>query len=355
MKDNATPHRGGREITLGERYEICALLKAGLTQAKIAHQLGRARSTISRELRRGNTDGRSGYTYDPEQAERVHRFAVSKRGRPLKIGKDFRLAALIEHYIKQHRFSPYATLATLRNTNKLSTSICVVTLYNYIRTGVLDIPAAYLLRGFRPRKKEQIAFKDRQESSRRNGGQSISQRPVEILHRREFGHWEGDLVLGKKGHSESVLTLVERKTRKLIAIKLASARQISVIGAFDELEHNLGSYFPLWFKSITFDNGSEFLDVKGIQRSYRIGLDDPGGASKRVGEIYFAHPFCSSERGTNENTNGLLRRRFPKGTDFSQVSSEELQDHVRWINNYPRKIFNGKTAQQMFEREIACL
>jgi len=172
-------------------------------------------------------------------------------------------------------------------------------------------------------------------------GKSIEERPQEVEKREEYGHWEMDCVVGKQGGSGAVLLVMsERKTREELIFKMPAKTQENVAETLDGLEHRYGTGFVEKFKTITVDNGSEFLDFKTLESS----CIRPG--EKRV-EIYYAHPYSSRERGTNENTNKLIRRFIPKGADIGDYSEEEIKRIQHWINNYPRRIFGYKSTKDM--------
>lgn len=182
-------------------------------------------------------------------------------------------------------------------------------------------------------------------ASRAPAGESIEQRPEEIDEREEFGHWEGDTVYsgkGKRKTTRALLTLTERKTRKEIIIAIPNRKAETVVKALDALERKLGARrFRAIFKSITFDNGTEFAAAEELERSC---------VNKRLPrtKVYFCHPYSSWERGTNENTNGMIRRRFPKGTNFAAVTNAQITQAENWINNYPRKILGYKSSEIVF-------
>lgn len=187
--------------------------------------------------------------------------------------------------------------------------------------------------------------KKNKSASRAPAGESIEQRPEEIDGREEFGHWEGDTVYsgkGKRKTTRALLTMTERKTRKEIIIAIPNRKAETVVKALDALERKLGARrFRAIFKSITFDNGTEFAAAEGLERSC---------VNKRLPrtKVYFCHPYSSWERGTNENTNGMIRRRFPKGTNFAAVTNAQIAQAENWINNYPRKILGYKSSEIVF-------
>lgn len=188
-------------------------------------------------------------------------------------------------------------------------------------------------------------MKKNKSASRAPAGESIEQRPEEIDEREEFGHWEGDTVYsgkGKRKTTRALLTLTERKTRKEIIIAIPNRKAETVVKALDALERKLGARrFRAIFKSITFDNGTEFAAAEELERSC-INKHLPRT------KVYFCHPYSSWERGTNENTNGMIRRRFPKGTNFAAVTNAQIVQAENWINNYPRKILGYKSSEIVF-------
>ena len=197
--------------------------------------------------------------------------------------------------------------------------------------------------------------KTKDDQARASAGDSIEQRPPEVESREEFGHWEGDTVYSGKGKcktTSALLTLNERKTRKDIIIGIPNRKAETVVKALDALERKCGAKrFRVIFKSITFDNGSEFSAAEELERS---------AVNKTIPrtKVYFCHPYSSWERGSNENANSMIRRRHPKGTDFSKVSAAEIAATEEWINNYPRKIFGYKSSEVMFReclREIGLI
>jgi IS30 family transposase len=164
---------------------------------------------------------------------------------------------------------------------------------------------------------------------------SIDMRPRHINLRQEAGHWEGDLIIGKD-HKSAIGTIVERKTRFTLIVKLESKKADEVANEFSKILNNLN---PIYKKSMTYDNGIEMARHEKITQ--KTGM-----------KIYFAHPYSSWERGTNENTNGLIRRYLPKGTNFNEISLNQIQIIQQKLNNRPRKIIGYKTPKEMMDIEL---
>lgn len=275
--------------------------------------------------------------------QKAHDYAQEGKGRSLKIGNDRKLAEYIENKIVDNRFSPEAALAEVaRSGIEFKTTISVRTLYRYIDNGIFlkltnkDLPI---------KSKKKKHNKKVQVQKRATAGESIENRPKEIEKREIFGHWEMDTVKGKRGVTKScMLVLTERKTRDEIVIKLKDQGAASVVDALDRLERKWGDMFYKVFRSITVDNGVEFSDYEGMERS---ALKE----EKRT-FVFYCHPYSSWERGTNENNNRLIRRHIPKGVDFEDTTDEEIKYIETWINNYPRGIFDFKTSAELFDEEL---
>lgn len=159
-----------------------------------------------------------------------------------------------------------------------------------------------------------------------------------------------DTVYGeKKSSKDCLLVLTERQHRKEIIEKIPDRTSDSVVKALDKIERRYGKLFPKIFRSITVDNGSEFADVERLEKSVY------GKGKKKRTKIYYCHPYCSQERGSNENQNRMIRRKYPKGTDFGKVSAKEIKEHEAWMNNYPRRVLGWKTAESLFNESVAAL
>lgn len=219
------------------------------------------------------------------------------------------------------------------------TTVCTKTLYNYIDSGLfLHLDNQHLL--YKSRKKPQKAEKPRR--IKRPLCSSIDDRPKEVSDRDSFGHWEMDTVVGKaKGGGPVLLVLTERLTRYEIILKMPDKTMAQVVRCLNRLERQLGARFQQVFRTITVDNGSEFMDTSGIERSCRR----KGNRTK----VYYCHPYSSWERGSNENANGIIRRFIPKSTPIEQYTDKEIAQVQQWINNYPRKVLGYLSAQILFD------
>ncbi len=319
-----------------ERDQLEALLRAKLPVAQIARQLGFCRQTIYNEMARGRylhtVDYRDVERYSADKGQAVHDYNQTVKGRPLKIGKDRAFADFLEKKMlgiqgdgktdRRKRYSPGAALAAARREG-FTTSVCTSTLYSYIDKRVFlrlsnrDLweKGKKRKRGYRPVRR--VAHPQLP---------SISDRPESIGQREEYGHQEMDLVVGKAGSKGALLTLTERKTLREQIFLLPNKKAATVRAVFDQLEKQPD--FSFHFRSLTTDNGSEFLQYEELCRSIRGG--------ERFA-VYYCHSYAAWEKGRNENQNRMLRRWFPKGTDFSKVSPGEVRECQDWMNSYPRK------------------
>ena len=326
------PHRvSKRFLSLKERMLIFGWRVEGVSIRDIARRLGRSPSTVSRELRR---NGITSTCYNPYIA---HMRAGKRLKRP-KARKcaDPRLWAIIWDKLEL-RWSPEQICAYLRTRfpHNQSMNPCVETIYQSIfiqakgalRKEIASLmrqgrarrrPAVYA-RGVRPRFKDPVVM--------------ISERPASVEDRALPGHWEGDLIIGAKGQS-AVGTLVERSTRYTMLLHLpnghtAAEVQEAIIDKLAGLPHSLRL-------SLTWDQGSELAQHRKI--ASQLGLD-----------VYFCDPHSPWQRGTNENTNGLLRQYMPKGTDLSPLTEADLDAIADELNERPRKTLNWHTPKQRLE------
>lgn len=338
-----------KHLSQNDRIKMETMLNSGHKVVEVAEYLHVHRSTIYREIKRGEyTHKNSDYTeetrYSSDLGQKNHDWNAQGKGRNIKIGNDRPLAEYIEGKIIEDKYSPEAALAAAAESGiEFTTSISVRTLYRYIDKGIFlkltnkDLP----VKGKRKKHNKRVRVQ-----KRASAGESIENRPDEVKDREIFGHWEMDTVKGKQGVTKScMLVLTERKTRDEIIVKLPDQKAASVVEAIDRLERKWGDMFTKVFRSITVDNGVEFSDYEGLERSV---LHE---GEKRTFAFY-CHPYSSWERGSNENNNRLIRRHIPKGEDFDEKQDRDIEYIENWINNYPRGIFGFKTSAQLFEEEI---
>jgi len=329
-----------------ERYKLEGYLESRMEVKEIAIRLNKDKTTIYREIKRGTIlrigyDLRERKVYKANVGQEVYEKRVRNRERGLKIGKDRELEGYIRKRIIDDRYSPAAVIGEIKVKGlNFKGMICVKTLYNYIEMGVFSGISNENLWEKRKRKKKEYK-KVRRISIKNKDARSIEERSERINERGEYGHWEGDCVKGAMGRDKtSLLVLSERLVREEIVIKIANTKQETIQQALDGLENKYGSLFKDKFKSITFDNGVEFLDWRSIEQS------SLSRANSRT-TVYFAHPYSAWERGTNENQNRMIRRFIPKGSRMAEVSEEDIRYIQDWMNNYPRKILGYRTANEM--------
>jgi len=344
-----TASRKGKYLNRNERILIEGFLKAGMNKSDVARQLGRDRRTIEREVVRGqvehlNSDLTTKMIYNADRAQDVHNENATAKGPSVKLMANSVAVEFIRCYIVILRWSPEAVAARMKQKG-MEDAVCAKTIYNHIDKGEIPGVSNETLWEKRTRGK---AHKSLHRQAKRGIplDRSINDRPAEVLTREAYGHWEIDLVVSGTGMgSAALLTLIERKTRKLIVRKIKDKTQASVLRALNGIERSMGSQaFKIMFASITADNGSEFLNYLDLEKSVK-------SRSRRT-HIYYAHPYSSWERGSNENANRIVRRFVPKGCDIGRYTCADIQKIEDWINNYPRKILNFKTAEELFALEL---
>lgn len=332
-------------MTRDERFILEGMYMAGAGVTEIARKLGFCRQTIYNEIKRGLYTHRCDYwdevRYSADKAQQIHRYNQTAKGRPLKIGNDRAYADFLEQKMlgiqpngkrdKRKRFSPSAALAAARAAG-FTTTVCPSTLYSYIDKRVfLRISNKDLIEKGRTRQKKEA----QERRTVHPALPSIIDRPEAANRREEHGHKEMDLVVSCANGRGAALTLTDRMSRDETAYLLPDKRAASVRAVFDRLERKLGKRkFRETFKSITTDNGPEFLEYELLTRSIYGG--------KRF-QVYYCHSYSAWEKGSNENHNRLFRRFFPKGTNFGKVSQRQIQEAVDWMNNYPRKVLGWRT------------
>lgn len=340
-----TKGKKNKYLTEQDRYQIEALKKAGFSNSKIAEQIGKADRTIRREIARGtvtllNSDLTTREEYCADVAHRKYLENASNKGPGLKIGHDHTLAEYIEDKIINEKYSPDAVLGRIKEEGlKFKSSICTKTLYNYIDKGIfLRLSNNHLLvkKNGAKRKYRKI----RKVALNNTKGRSIEDRPEEIDERKTVGHWEMDCVVSGRGSKSVLLVLTERCSRRALIFKMTGKTQDEVAKVLDKLERKHRNAFNKIFKSITMDNGCEFVNQDLIEQSTIT--------KKKRTTAYYAHPYSSWERGSNVNTNKIIRRFIPKGSNISQYTAKEIKRIEQWINNYPRRILGYKTALEVY-------
>jgi len=326
-----------------ERGQIQAMLKLKIPIKVIAAELGRDPSTIYREIKRHSVEQldselRVQKVYFADTAQRLYEKARKNCGCPYKITKVYDLIQEIESLILNRKWSPDAAVGYLARTRRMKDkSITTKTIYNYIHIGLSQVKPIDLhlkVRRKRPHRPPVI-----REDSREN---SIDHRPDYVNDRSEFGHWEIDTVIGNRTKGPALLTLVERKTRHEIILKLKDRTAKSVVEAIDGLEIKYGKSFSYLFKSLTSDNGPEFALTSLIERSVF------NNTIKRT-KVYYAHPYRAGERGSNENGNALIRRFIPKGRSLVDITEDTIIRIQDWINSLPRRILGYHSSNDLFQ------
>ena len=344
QKKNSTRVGKWKQLSDRERYEIEALLQSGLTPIEVSRQIGRDRRTIEREIARGSVLQLDTYLqkhirYCADAGQRVHDERASNKGRLLKIGHDHKLAEYIEKKVGEEKYSPDAVIGEIRAKGlRFEASIFTKTVYNYIDKNVFlnitnkDLPVKRDGKKRRYRRTNTVALNNLK-------GRSIEERPGSIESRQEQGHWEMDCVVGKD--AACLLVMTERTSRKELIFKLKAKKQKHVREVIDQLERKHKSRFYKMFRSITMDNGGEFLDQEALETScLRAG-------QKRT-TCYYAHPYSAWERGSNEVANKLIRRFVPKGTNIGNLTKMKIRRIEHWMNNYPRRMFGYRSANEVF-------
>lgn len=332
-----------KHLTFTDRLRIEAWERIGVPVKQMALELGVSKSTVYRELKRGrytrlNSDYTTTECYSPDIAQKDYEDKMSNHGPDIKIGKDFEFAAYVEYKICKEHYSPCAVLGEIKHKGiTFDTVISSTTLYRYIDHGVFltlsnkDLPSR--------RKRRKRTYK-KVRPARPPAGTSIERRPENVAMRATFGNWEMDCVIGKQKKAKVLLVLTERATRMEIIRVLKDKTSASVVRAIDRLEREYGrTMFRQVFRTITVDNGSEFADYRGIERDGRT-------------KLYYCHPYSSFERGSNENQNRMIRRHYPKGTDFKRITAAEVRKVESWINSYPRKILGWASSQELFDEAL---
>ena len=330
----AQRRRSRLALTLAEREEISRAVVAGQSIRSIATSLGRAPSTISREIKRnGGQECYRASQADQAAWDRTH------RPKTCKLAENRTLAHIVADKL-QGQWSPEQIAGWLKQTYPSDESYQVSheTIYRSLfiqARGALKKELVQHLRRTRVMRRSRHHTQKTDNHGRIADAVSISERPATVEDRAVPGHWEGDLLCGS-GNSQ-IATLVERQTRYVMLVKVPSKDTETVINALIKHAHKLPQEL---YKSLTWDRGKEMADHKRFTLATDI-------------KVYFCDPQNPWQRGTNENTNGLLRQYFPKGTDLSVHSQAKLNAVARRLNERPRKTLNFETPAERFNQCVA--
>lgn len=308
------------QLTLEDRIVISTLRKEGLNSSQIAQRMGRHRSTISREVKRNRRPADHGYRVEKAQKHANYRRRTRRQGSRFSDEQ----WQFVEERIREE-WSPEQIAGTWAATAGFS--ISHETIYRYIwrdmrRGGTLHTHLRQAIKKWRKRN----GSKD--SRGRLAGKRMIDERPPQVDAREELGHWEGDTVLGDADGRACVVTLVERVTGYTLVGKLRNRTKKE----FNRRVISLIRQMPWAFKTITADNGTEFHGYKEIEEETGV-------------LFYFAHPYHSWERGTNENTNGLLRQYLPKRKSMHRVTQSHCEAIALKLNRRPRKRHGFKSPE----------
>lgn len=318
-------------------------MKIGKTPSEIARTLGRNRSTITREIKRGSVQQVSPphhkepyvMKYFSDCGVRVYQENRNNCGAKLKIGQDILAAEFIDNLILVGKFSPDVVAHKLSSASSFDLTLSAKTIYNYIDLGLIKTKNIDLLLKVRRNNKS-----TKTRENKRVFGRSIAERPANVNDRSECFHWEIDTVVGQRSGSSSVLlTLNERTTNFEIVRKINAKTAADVLNEMHKISKQFGNRFENIFKSITADNGSEFSSLSELENNFQT-------------KVYFTHPYSSWERGANEHANGIIRRFIPKGKNIDECPLELIEFVENWCNHLPRKKHNYKTAQELFNEQL---
>jgi len=323
-------------LTLAEREEISRGVVAGCSLSSIAASLGRAASTVSREIRRNG--GRQGYrASNAEQAawDRAH------RPKTCRLVENRALARMVGEKL-QREWSPQQIAGWLKRRYPADEHYQVSheTIYRSLfiqARGALKKELLQYLRRTRAMRRSRHHTQKTDDHGRITGTVSIRERPASVEDRAVPGHWEGDLLFGS--NNSQIATLVERHTRYVMLAKVGGKDTETVINALIKHAHKLPHEL---YKSLTWDRGTEMADHKRFTLATDI-------------KVYFCDPHNPWQRGSNENTNGLLRQYFPKGTDLSVHSQAKLNAVARRLNERPRKTLDYETPAERFSQCVASI
>lgn len=307
-----------KQLTLEQRYGIYSLLETGHTQNEMARVIGVHRSTISRELKRNK--GQRGY-----RCSQAHRKALARRKGKVPLRIDKKTWDIVDMHIKED-WSPEQISGRLKRVKNIAIS------HEWIYQHILEDKRAggNLYVHLRCRKKRKKRYGSKEYRGQIPHMTSIEDRPAIVDTRERLGDWEVDTIIGKR-HKQVLVSLAERKSRLTLIYKVDRKKKEQVRDAIHKLLLPIKDYVH----TLTSDHGKEFTDHEII-------------ADRLEADFYFAHPYASYERGLNENMNGLIRQYFPKDTDFTTITTQEIITVMKKLNNRPKKCLGYLTPNEVF-------
>lgn len=322
------------KLSLTERIKIKTYLECSTSPAQIAYKLGRARSTISRELNKWGISKENYFEYDPQIAHFFARDGIGIIRRfEIKLQKNTKLQKYVIKKLNL-RWSPQQIANRIKSDFPMDKSMRISheSIYKFIYTVAKGELKKELISNLRyQKKKRKSSIGSRKNIIRIKDRVSISKRPDEVDKRIVPGHWESDLIIGSDRKS-AIGTIVERTTRFTLIVPLKNRTAKEVRKAFSR---ELKKFPKELTKSLTHDNGLEMAQHNLFTKQTDI-------------QVFFCHPYSSWERGTNENTNGLIRDFWPKGTDFNDLSKYQIKKVQKLLNERPRKVLNWRTPAEVF-------
>ena len=329
-------HTSYRRLTNREREEISRGCALGTTFTDIARRIGRHPATVAQEVRRNS--GKTGYRAFSAR-QRAKRASSSRRRGKSRLAQEPELRRIVIAGLRKC-WSPREIVEILKREYPQEMQISHEAIYRYIYVLPRGALKEALIKGLRQERKYRRTQRKVDDPEEKRGKiadmLSIEERPGEVADRSVPGHWEGDLMMGKYKRT-ALGTLVERTTRYVILVPLKAKDAGSVREAYAREFQKLPKEIA---KTLTYDQGKEMSEHK--QFTIDTGM-----------QVYFAHPGSPWERGTNENTNGLIRQYFPKGTEFDKVSVGEIRRVQRQLNDRPRAVLNYMKPDEVINQLVA--
>lgn len=331
-------HGKGQHLNSEERHDIEVHLRDGWSIYKIAKHLCRPYNTIKNEIQRGTVLLYEGKTARYKAKAGEAKYKENRRSSTRKY-RCLETAPFLKYVVESFREKGWSLdacrgYALESGLFRREEMVCTKTLYNYVDLGLMPLKNIDL-----PEKLSRNTKKGKVHENKKNLGDSIEMRDGSVETREKFGNWEIDSVIGKKAADEPcVMSLTERKIRETIWLKLRNHSADAMMEALKALKDEYGAHFAEVFQTITADNGAEFARLSELK--------------EEEVKVYFAHPYSSWERGSNECHNRMLRRFIPKGKSISDYSVEDIQFFADRINGLPRKILGYKTPEELFEQEL---